>query len=87
MSGEMQITVRIVELQGGGYIIAEQIVGGESVEYDATQAVSTIDEACGAVQRRLRGWAEECKRLRVAQIADDSAGKVIAHKRWWRNAG
>jgi hypothetical protein len=87
MSGEMQITVRLVELQGGGFIIAEQIVGGESVEYDATQAVSTIDEACGAVQRRLRGWAEECKRLRVAQLADESVGRIVAPKKWWRNAG
>jgi hypothetical protein len=87
MAGEMQLTVRLVELQGGGYIIAEEIVSGERVDFDATQAVSTIDEACGAVQRRLRVWAEECKRLRVAQIADDSAGKVVANRKWWRNAG
>jgi hypothetical protein len=87
MAGELQITVRIVELQGGGYIIAEELVTGERTDFDATQAVSTIDEACGAVQRRLRGWADECKRLRVAQIEDESAGKVIAPRRWWRNAG
>ncbi len=87
MAGEMQITVRLVELQGGGFIIAEEVISGDKVDFDATQAVSTIDEACGAVQRRLRGWADECKRLRVAQIEDESAGRVIAPRRWWRNAG
>lgn len=87
MSGEMQITVRLVELQGGGFIIAEEVITGDKVDFDATQAVSTIDEACGAVQRRLRGWAEECKRLRVAELADESRGQIVAPKRWWRNAG
>ncbi len=84
---EMQITVRLVELRGGGFIIAEEIVSGETVEFDASQAVSTIDEACGAVQRRLRGWAEECKRMRLAHLEDESQGQIVAPRKWWRNAG
>jgi len=87
MAGEMQITVRLVELPGGGFIIAEEVISGERVDFDATQAVSTIDEACGSVQRILRGWADNCKRLRIAQIADESRGKIEAPRRWWRNAG
>jgi hypothetical protein len=85
MSNEMQITVRIVELRGGGFIIAEEIISGEHVEFDATQAVSSVDEACGAIQRRLRDWHLECKRLRLAHSEDEST-RVIAPKRWWRNA-
>lgn len=88
MANEMQITVRLVELQGGGFIIAEQVIGGETIEYDATQAVSTIDEACGVVQRRLQGWAVESKRLKAAREQDEN---VIPMKKaprlWWRNAG
>ena len=84
---EMRITLRLIELKGGGFIIAQEMMDGEHVDFDATQAVSTIDEACGSVQRMLRTWADECKRLRVAQIEDESAGRVIAPRRWWRNAG
>ena len=81
MANEMRITVQLVELQGGGFIIAEQVICGDSAEYDATQAVSTIDEACGAVQRRLQAWSVECKRLRLAQAEDEN---VIPLKKAWR---
>jgi hypothetical protein len=86
MAQEMRITIRLVELKGGGYIIAEELVTGEHVEFDATQAVSTIDEACGSLQRRLRDWSQDCKRLKMAEIEDESRGRVIAPRRWWRNA-
>jgi hypothetical protein len=82
MAAEMQITVRVLELSGGGYVIAEDIQGGdEAVTWNPTQAVSTIDEACGAVQRRLRSWSDECKAMRRAQLEDEN---VIPLKQAWR---
>jgi hypothetical protein len=82
MSDGLQITVRVLELSGGGYVIAEDIVGGdEVVQWQPTQAVSTIDEACGAVQRRLQAWSVECKRLKLAQAEDEN---VIPLKKAWR---
>ena len=81
---EMRITVRIMELRGGGFVIAEELANGTEIEWDATQAVSSIDEACGAVQKRLRDWNSDCKQLRVRQIEDESGGQIIAPKRWWR---
>jgi hypothetical protein len=85
---EMRITLRLIELKGGGFIIAEETMDGERVDFDATQAVSTIDEACGSVQRILRTWADDCRRLRLAREDDE---KVIPLKKaprlWWRNAG
>ncbi len=82
---EMQITVRVLELSGGGFVIAEDIQGGdEAVTWNPTQAVSTIDEACGAVQRRLRSWSEECKQLRRAQSEDENVVPLKASRRFWR---
>jgi hypothetical protein len=75
----MQITIRIVELNGGGFVIAEELTGEEP--WNPTQAVSTIDEACGAVQRRLRSWSDECKAMRRAQLEDEN---VIPLKQAWR---
>lgn len=84
----MRITLRLIELKGGGFIIAQEMMDGEQVDFDATQAVSTIDEACGSVQRILRSWADDCKRLKVASEQDEH---VIPMKKaprlWWRNAG
>jgi hypothetical protein len=83
--GEMHITVRVLELSGGGYVIAEDIQGGdESVTWQPTQAVSTIDEACGAVQRRLRSWSDECKQLRKAEAEDANVVPLKASRRFWR---
>lgn len=83
--GEMQITVRVLELSGGGYVIAEDVVGGdEHVQWNPTQAVSTIDEACGAVQRRLRSWSDECKQLKRAQAEDANVVPLKASRRFWR---
>jgi hypothetical protein len=82
---EMQITVRVLELSGGGYVIAEDVVGGdEHVQWQPTQAVSTIDEACGAVQRRLRSWSDECKALKRAQSEDENVVPLKASRRFWR---
>ena len=79
---ELQITLRIVELSGGGFVIAEDVVNGdEQVSWQPTQAVSTIDEACGAVQRRLRSWSDECKQLRRARHDDEN---VIPLQKAWR---
>lgn len=83
---EMRITLRLIELKGGGFIVAEEIVEGDRVEFDATQAVSTIDEACGSMQRRVRDWHQECRRLKVAQLEDESHGQIVAPRKWWRNA-
>lgn len=80
----MRITVRILELPNGGFVIAEEIAGTDQVEWDATQAVSTIDEACGAVQRRLRSWSDECKRMKLAQIEDANVVPLRKQSRWWR---
>lgn len=78
---EMRITLRLIELKGGGFIIAQEMMDGEQVDFDATQAVSTIDEACGSVQRMLRTWADECKRLRLAHEQNEN---VIPLKKAWR---
>jgi hypothetical protein len=85
MPAEMRITLRVLELKGGGFILAEETLGDDGVDFDATQAVSSVDEACGAIQRRLREWHIECKRLRLAHTEDENT-KVIAPRRWWRNA-
>jgi hypothetical protein len=77
----MQITVRLVELPGGGFIIAEEVRDGDRMDFEAAQAVSTIDEACGSVQRMLRSWSDNCKRLRAAQEQDEN---VIPLKKAWR---
>jgi hypothetical protein len=83
--GELQITVRVLELTGGGFVIAEDIQGGdETVTWQPTQAVSTIDEACGAVQRRLRSWSDECKALKRAQSEDENIIPLKASRRFWR---
>lgn len=79
---EMRITLRVIELKGGGFILAEEIVEGSEVTFDATQAVSSIDEACGSVQRRLREWHSECKQLRAARAEDEA--QVIPLKKAWR---
>ena len=81
---EMRITVRVLELPNGGFVIAEEMAGGDTIEWDATQAVSTIDEACGAVQRRLRSWSDECKRLKLAQAEDVNVIPMKKNSRWWR---
>ena len=85
---EIQITLRILELSGGGFVIAEDAVGGEeAVAWQPTQAVSTINEACGAIQQRLQTWNNECKmlKLRQGQVEDDRSAMVIEHPRkWWR---
>jgi hypothetical protein len=82
---EMQITVRVLELSGGGYVIAEDIQGGdETVTWQPTQAVSTIDEACGAVQRKLQSWSLEVKRLKLAQAEDENVIPLKKSGRWWR---
>lgn len=77
---EMKITLRVVELPGGGFVLAEEMDTGD---FDATQAVSSIDEACGSIQRRLREWHQECRQLRAAALEDQSS-KVIAPRKWWR---
>ena len=77
---EMKVTLRIIELPAGGFVLAEELDTGE---FDATQAVSSIDEACGSIQRRMREWHSECRQLRAAEIEDQSP-KVIAPRQWWR---
>ena len=86
MAHEMRITLRILELKGGGFILAEESMGDDGVEFDATQAVSSINEACGAVQNRLQTWNNECKMLKLRQSQeDDHSAMVIEHPRkWWR---
>ena len=77
---EMKITLRVIELPAGGFVLAEELDNGE---FDATQAVSSIDEACGSIQRRVRDWGQECRQLRAAELEDQSP-KVVAPHRWWR---
>jgi hypothetical protein len=81
---EMRITVRVLELPNGGFVIAEEIAGSGEVEWDATQAVSSIDEACGAVSRRVRDWNVECKQLRLAQAQEADLIPLKRPSRWWR---
>jgi hypothetical protein len=78
---EMRITVRVLELPNGGFVIAEELQGSDTVEWDATQAVSSIDEACGAIQRRLRDWHLECKQLRLR--ATEEADVIPMRRSWW----
>ncbi len=81
----MRITVQVLELPNGGYVIADDEIGGdETVQWNPTQAVSTIDEACGAVQRKLQTWSSECKRLRLAQAEDANVIPIKKESRWWR---
>lgn len=77
---EMKVTLRIIELPAGGFVLAEELDTGE---FDATQAVSSVDEACGSIQRRIREWHTECRSLRAAELEDHSP-KVVAPKQWWR---
>lgn len=84
---EMRITLQVVELRGGGFILAEEVMEGQTVTWDATQAVSSIDEACGCAQRRLREWHQECRQLKAAELEDSAPTKIIAPRKWWRNAG
>lgn len=84
MSAEMRITVRVLELPHGGFVIAEEIAGSDTIEWDATQAVSSIDEACGAVSRRVRDWNTECKQLRLAHAQDAEVIPLRKQSRWWR---
>lgn len=81
MAGEMKITFRVIELPQGGFILAEELAGGD---FDAMQAVSSVDEACGALQKRLRTWHQECRQLKAAQLEDESDGAVVAPRRFWR---
>lgn len=81
MAAEMKITFRVIELSGGGFIIAEELSAGD---FDAPQAVSTPDEACGVLQRRLRDWHQECRQLKAAQLEDESGGSIVAPRKWWR---
>ena len=83
MAGEMRITFRVIELPQGGFIIAEELEAGD---FDALQAVSSPDEACGALQRRLREWHQECRQLKAAQLEDESDGRIVAPRFWWRRA-
>lgn len=78
---EISITLRIIEIGGGGFVLAE--VHGDG-DITPMQAVSTIDECCGVLQKRARAWNDESKTLRHRQIEDDSDGKVISPRRFWR---
>lgn len=80
MKGEMQITIRVAELPNGGYVIGE---GTEGDGVEAMQACTSLDEACGAIQRRLRSWNDQTRMLR-SRTDDDEPGTIIAPKKWWR---
>lgn len=84
MAGEMKLTVRLVELNGGGFVVLEETLEGDHVTFEAMQAVSSIDEACGAAQRRIRDWHQECRQLKAAQLEDESGGSIVAPRKWWR---
>lgn len=84
--GKMQITIQVAELDGGGFVIGDAFYEGEQLDFQPVQAVSSIDEVCGAIHNKLRQWHTECKRLRQATIEDQNAGKVVAPRLWWRNA-
>lgn len=77
---EMTLTLRLIELPGGGFVLAEGLSEGD---FDALQAVSSVDEACGSLQRRVREWNAECRQLRAAELEDNSP-KVVAPRQWWR---
>jgi hypothetical protein len=79
---EVSITVRLIEIGGGGFVLAE--VHGDG-DITPMQAVSTIDEAVGAIQRRVRDWNTESRTLRQRQIEEESGGKVISPWRPWRS--
>jgi len=84
MKGEMQITIRVAELPNGGFVIGEEIDGSDQDErIAAMQACTSLDEACGAIQRRLRSWNEQA-RIQRARPDDDESGTVIAPRKWWR---
>lgn len=78
---EISLTLRIIEIGGGGFVLAE--VHGDG-DITPMQAVSSIDEAVGVLQKRARVWHEESRTLRHRQIEDDSDGKVISPRRFWR---
>jgi len=77
---EMTLTLRLIELPGGGFVLAEGLSEGD---FDALQAVSSVDEACGSIQRRVREWHHECRSLRAAELEDQSP-QVVRPRQWWR---
>lgn len=85
MTGTIKITIRVIEFDGGGFVIADEPDEGQT-EFRPLKAVSTLDEVCGAVQGILRNWNRETLALKKAQADDIDGRNVIAPKRWWRNA-
>ena len=73
---EIKLTLRVIELGGGGFVLAEEMDTGEICPL---QAVSSIDEACGVVQRRVREWNSEAVAYRKSQRTEN----VIRPKRFW----
>ena len=74
--GNQKLDIRIMELPGGGFILAEDRSGDD---YEPMQAVSSLDELCGALQKRVREWNDETNRTAPAVT-----GTVISPRRWWR---
>ena len=81
---EMKTTIRIVMLEAGGFVIAEELSTGD---FDAIRAVSTIDEACGFVQSQFREWHKDAQRLKAIEYEDgESNVRALPSRFWWRRA-
>ena len=76
---EIRLTLRIIEFGGGGFLIAHEVEGEDVIEWEPMQAVSSLDEAAGVVQRRMREWNLENVAYRKAQ----SGPSVIRPQRFW----
>ena len=79
---EARLTISIIELTGGGYVIADEPDYGRS-SFIPFRAVTTLSEAKDTVHARMMQWQKEVVALKQAGQEDEHP-EVSYPNRFWR---